>query len=208
MSDKGDAEDQPHPDAPSEAGGEVQPAEDLPPGIAQVAWDAADEIDRAHGVPPNPLFETDDEPEEDLPEGQAVLHGTCVAVADRAVLLLGASGSGKSSIALELIAHGAELVADDRVYLSAEGARLLARAKAGFEGLIEARGIGILRVPHVAEAEVSVVVDLNRPNFSDCRKVARHEILGLTVHLVKGRENRALVPALLALLKGGMWEDA
>lgn len=207
MSDKGDAGDQPHPEAPPDLA-EHASDDDLPPGIAQVAWDAADEIDRAQGIPPDSFSDIHEEPEEELPEGQTVVHGTCVAIGDRAALLVGASGTGKSSIALDLIAHGAELVADDRVYLTAEGENLVAWAKAGFEGLIEARGIGILRVPHVSDATVAVVVDLEQTELQRLPDGRRHEILGLTVHLVKGRENRALVPALLALLKGGIWEDA
>ena len=41
-----------------------------------------------------------------------LLHASCVAVAGRAVLITGPSGSGKSSLALTLLAHGAALVAD------------------------------------------------------------------------------------------------
>ena len=55
------------------------------------------------------------------------IHGSCI-VLDKAaatfaappgdgVLILGASGAGKSSVALKLLAMGARLVADDRVEL-------------------------------------------------------------------------------------------
>ena len=50
--------------------------------------------------------------------GALTLHATCVAVEGRGVLITGPSGSGKSSLALALMAHGARLVADDRVTLS------------------------------------------------------------------------------------------
>ena len=51
-----------------------------------------------------------------------ILHATCVAVDGRGLLILGPSGSGKSALALQLIALGAQLVADDRTRVSRRGA--------------------------------------------------------------------------------------
>ncbi|MEY3906493.1 MAG: hypothetical protein RIR59_1316, partial [Pseudomonadota bacterium] len=48
---------------------------------------------------------------------QPLLHGTCIAIKDQGVLILGASGAGKSDLALRLIDRGAALVGDD--YLEA-----------------------------------------------------------------------------------------
>ena len=180
---------------------------DLPDGVGDTAWAAADEIDRANGLARDAIEPTEDAPPVELADGECLVHASCVSVQDRAALLIGASGSGKSSVALELISNGAKLVADDRVIVSAAGQKLTARPIPGFEGLIEARGIGILKVPSAAEAEVVVVVNLEQTELQRLPMGRRHEILGLTVHLVNGRANPALVPALLALLKGGLWED-
>ena len=57
-----------------------------------------------------------------------LVHGTCVALGTKGVLLLGSSGSGKSDLALRLIHDGATLVADDRVVLSVKGDKLAASA--------------------------------------------------------------------------------
>ena len=65
----------------------------------------------------------------------------------RVCLLLGESGAGKSDLALRLIAAGAQLVADDRVELSVESNRLIARAPANLAGLIEIRNVGIIALP-------------------------------------------------------------
>ena len=66
--------------------------------------------------------------------------------AGAALLILGASGRGKSALALGLMAAGATLVADDRTHLHARRRRqLVASAPAAIAGLIEARGIGILK---------------------------------------------------------------
>ena len=75
------------------------------------------------------------------------------------MLIRGPSGSGKSSLALELMAWGARLVADDRTEVSREGGRVMARCPAAIRGLIEARGVGLLRAEAV-EAAVELVVDL------------------------------------------------
>ena len=45
------------------------------------------------------------------------IHASCVAMGGHGVLLLGASGAGKSDLALRLIDEGAQLVADDRTLL-------------------------------------------------------------------------------------------
>ena len=85
------------------------------------------------------------------------LDGTAVAIGAVAVLLLGRSGSGKSDLALRLIADGAKLIADDRVELLVIDGRLHCRAPrdmpAALKGRIEARGVGILPVP-VADGPV------------------------------------------------------
>ncbi|HEY4125759.1 MAG TPA: HPr kinase/phosphatase C-terminal domain-containing protein [Rhizomicrobium sp.] len=76
------------------------------------------------------------------------------------VLILGASGAGKSALVLELIAAGAKLVADDRVELFVRARRLIARAPANIAGFLEVRGLGIVEIPHARDAAVTLVVKL------------------------------------------------
>ncbi len=89
------------------------------------------------------------------------VHASCVALGDAAVLLRGPSGSGKSDLALRLIDAGAQLVADDQTELTAADGRLLAAAPAALAGLIEVRGVGVLRLErHRGGVPVRLVVDL------------------------------------------------
>jgi HPr kinase/phosphorylase len=88
------------------------------------------------------------------------LHATCVQIGLTGVLILGPSGSGKSDLALRLIDAGALLVADDQVEVERRGERLLGRAAEALAGLIEVRGVGILRMPHCAESSIDLVVEL------------------------------------------------
>ena len=95
-------------------------------------------------------------------------HATAILWGARAVLLRGASGAGKSRLALELLAEArrlgvhAALIGDDRLVLEAASGRLVARAVAPLAGRIEARGLGILAISHEPAGVVGLVVDLVR----------------------------------------------
>jgi HPr kinase/phosphorylase len=100
------------------------------------------------------------------------VHASAVAIGGRGVLIRGASGSGKSSLVLQMLTagdHGSALVADDRVDLRAEGGRLMAAVPHLLAGLLEVRGHGILRLPYVSPVAVALVVDL-RPS-ADCPRM-------------------------------------
>lgn len=89
-----------------------------------------------------------------------LIHATAVAIDGHAVLLRGPSGAGKSDLGLRLIDAGARLVADDQSELRRRRDTLMVRAPASLSGLIEVRGIGILRLAGLAEAPVALVADL------------------------------------------------
>ena len=97
----------------------------------------------------------------------ATVHASAVLAGARAVLIRGPSGAGKSQLALALIDAAragvlrfARLVGDDRVHLSPAGGRLLVRPAAALAGLIEVRGVGVVRMPYETCAVVGLVVDL------------------------------------------------
>jgi hypothetical protein len=92
----------------------------------------------------------------------ALVHGSCVAIGGRGVLIGGRSGTGKSDLALRLIDRGASLVSDDYTELRRVGGRVLARAPAPIAGKIEVRGLGILDLPETADVPVCLFVDLDR----------------------------------------------
>lgn len=74
-------------------------------------------------------------------------HGVFVEVSGLGVLLVGASGVGKSETALELIQRGHRLVADDRVELyQIDELTLMGEAPDILQNMIEIRGLGIIDV--------------------------------------------------------------
>ena len=92
-------------------------------------------------------------------------YGTCVALADKAAILQGPPGSGKSDLALRFIFGTPEalkpaLISDDQVRLTVNSGRLIASPPETIAGRIEVRGLGILDVPYQAEAEVKLLVEL------------------------------------------------
>lgn len=102
------------------------------------------------------------------------LHGSCVCRDGAGVLLLGPPGCGKSDLALRLLECGFVLVADDRVDIE-EG---IASAPAALAGLLEIRGLGVLRLAHAARAGLRLAVELARP-AERLPQPRRHEATGL-----------------------------
>ncbi|HEY4264731.1 MAG TPA: hypothetical protein VGM72_05395 [Micropepsaceae bacterium] len=100
-----------------------------------------------------------------------LVHASCVvlgnaaapfgAAIEGAVLLMGASGAGKSDVALRLIAMGATLLADDQTALFAEGGRLFAQGISSLHGQMEVRGVGILKADAITRAPVILAVRLD-----------------------------------------------
>jgi serine kinase of HPr protein (carbohydrate metabolism regulator) len=89
------------------------------------------------------------------------LHATSVAIGGRAVLLCGASGMGKSDLALRLIDRGAILVSDDYTLLKWVDGRLEATAPQTITGKMEVRGLGLVDMPCVDYARVALIIELS-----------------------------------------------
>ena len=130
------------------------------------------------------------------------LHATCVAIGETAVLLRGPSGSGKSDLALRLIDQGAVLVADDQVLLDREEDRIMARPPETLAGLLEVRGLGILKFPYRAPAPVGVAIELVEPG--EMERMPEAETLSLLdktipLYRVIAREASAPIKVRLAM---------
>lgn len=102
----------------------------------------------------------------DVREKPGRIHATTVAIGEAGLLIRGASGAGKSVLALALIAAAqqaggfARLVSDDRTDLSVAAGRLVARPVSPLEGIVERRGLGLTPEPHLASAVIRLIVDI------------------------------------------------
>ena len=86
------------------------------------------------------------------------LHASCAARGADGVLLVGPPGAGKSDLLLRLIDRGFVLVADDQV----EVAGLQASPPARLAGLLEVRGLGIVRLAHLGSVGLVLAVACRR----------------------------------------------
>jgi len=151
-----------------------------------------------------------------LHDAAELVHGTCVALGQRAVLLRGPSGSGKSDLALRFLflarrgpaaLEAPVLVADDQVRLVRDGSRLLATAPESIRGKIEVRGVGIVGVKSIREAELVLVVDL--VGIGETERLpapdARVRLLAIDLPLLRlaPLENSAPIKLVLALAHAG-----
>ncbi len=134
---------------------------------------------------------------------EEILHASCVAHTGRAVLILGRSGSGKSALALQLMALGAKLVADDRTVVSQQAETLMASSPKNIQGLIEARGVGILKADAAGPTPVALAVDLETVETARLPETRETEILGQSVPLLGAVSSPHFPAAVLQMLACG-----
>lgn len=153
-----------------------------------------------------------------MSSSDCLVYGTCVALGERAAILQGPSGSGKSDLALRFLTmtvsldalgtsggsagETAALVSDDQVLIRSVEGRLFARPPRSIAGKLEVRGLGIIDAPYRAEAELRLMVALtsseNVPRLpgEDRRLVT---LLGLPVPLIDLAPFDASAPVKLRL---------
>ena len=97
------------------------------------------------------------------------IHASAVRVGETGILILGASRSGKSALALDLIDQcqlrgvPAILVGDDRIVIEITNGQPTARHAPQLAGLIEVRGSGIHTIKYVAATALHLAVRLVEP---------------------------------------------
>lgn len=126
-----------------------------------------------------------------------------MAHAGHAVLIKGPSGSGKSALALELLAYGASLIADDQVQLTQTDHAVIASCPPSIAGLIEARGVGILHATPAMPAPLSLVVDLSQTEADRLPPLRHVTIMGIEIPLLYAVKTPHFPAAVLQFLRAG-----
>ncbi len=128
------------------------------------------------------------------------VHATAVMIEEKGVLLRGPPRSGKSDLALRLINDGAILIADDRTALTLRDGAVIAQCPASIAGQLEVRGIGIVDLPYIEEAALSMIVDLVSSDQVD-RLPAQHmeELLGCRISSITLAPFEASAPAKIKM---------
>ena len=134
---------------------------------------------------------------------QDILHASCVAIDGRAVLIKGPSGSGKSALALNLMALGCDLVADDQTALTATPEGVLASCPDPIRGMIEARFVGLLRAHAVGPVPVALVVDMGQVETDRLPPIRTTTILGVPFPVAHKIEMHHFPAAIVQYLRSG-----
>jgi len=132
-------------------------------------------------------------------------HATAIAIDGQGVLIEGPSGSGKSGLALQLIALGAELVADDLSPLTLRDGWPWLQAPPRLAGVIEARFVGLLRVPHRAAAPLRLLIDMAEAETERLPEPAEAQVLGCAIPRIRRVDAPHFAGSIVALVKGGWW---
>lgn len=132
-----------------------------------------------------------------------LMHATAVSWEGRGLLLTGPSGSGKSGLALGLMSFGAGLICDDQVRLERRGQQIWLLPAPNLQGLIEARGIGLLNADAAAPAPLDLVVDLETPETERLPPQREIYLLGQSVNLLRAPPSSYFLQGLLQYLKAG-----
>lgn len=134
------------------------------------------------------------------------IHATCVAIEGNGLLLMGASGSGKSDLALRLIDRGAILVSDDYTALAIADGRLRASPPTSIAGLLEIRHIGIVNLSYVIDVPIALAIALDEKPERMPDRPAMIDLLGISLPCVAlaGLEASASVKAEIALQRFGL----
>jgi len=135
------------------------------------------------------------------------VHATCVALRAgrnwRGILLRGPSGAGKSDLALRLVEGGSRLVADDQTALVRQGRGLVATPPGTLAGLLEVRGVGIVKLGRaqlLARTTIVLLVDLVPPDrIERLPDRSRETLLGVDLPVVALAPFEASAPAKLRL---------
>jgi HPr kinase/phosphorylase len=135
-----------------------------------------------------------------------IIHASCVAISPHdGLLIIGASGSGKSSLALMLMSLGATLVADDQTKLTttSRGAEVMASAPSSIQNMIEARGLGILTAKAMAQCAIRAVVDLDKVEQERLPPARIRRLLNHDIPEYYRSDGPHFAAALIQLLKEG-----
>ena len=136
--------------------------------------------------------------------GSLVMHASCVDVNGSGVLIVGRSGSGKSSLAINLLALGSKLVADDQCELVRINNGFSISKPFSLPKRIEIRGVGLVSVPMVNETSLDWVVNMDEVEKERMPTPRFTEIGGFRVPTVFGKEMDGLASRIYVLVSNAL----
>ena len=136
--------------------------------------------------------------------GSLIMHASCVDVNGSGVLIVGRSGSGKSSLAINLLALGSKLVADDQCELVKKNNKIRISKPASLPNSVEIRGVGLVSVPMVIETSLDWVVNMDEAETERMPNLRFTEIDGYRVPTVFGKDMDELGSRIYVLVSNAL----
>lgn len=102
-----------------------------------------------------------------------LVHATAILIGTTGLVLVGPSGSGKSAMALALLAtagrlrHFCGLIGDDQIFIEKVGDAIIAHGPPNISGLIEIRGSGIGHCRPIGKAALTLAISPIRVDASN-----------------------------------------
>lgn len=87
-------------------------------------------------------------------------HASCVEFKEKGIIILGNSGAGKSDLTIRLLDAGGKLVSDDYVEVFNEKNKLIAKTAPNIGGMIEVRGVGLMKVDFKPKTQLVLALEL------------------------------------------------
>jgi serine kinase of HPr protein (carbohydrate metabolism regulator) len=153
------------------------------------------------------MIETQRVQAQDADRSGFFIHAVAVVVAEKGILIRGASGAGKSRLALTLVSmaetrgYFARLVGDDRIRLERSGGRVIARGHPTIQGAIEWRGQGIFETSFLDAVVLGLVIDLVSPESRELPRCPEDDDLEIVLEGVN-------IPAMALQDNVGAWDQA
>ena len=137
-------------------------------------------------------------------DGSLIMHASCVDINGSGVLIIGRSGSGKSSLAINLLALGSKLVADDQCELVQKNNSFCISKPASLPKSIEIRGVGLVSVPMVNETGLDWIVNMDEVEKERMPTPQFTEIGGFRVPTVFGKDMDDLASRIYVLVSNAL----
>ena len=136
--------------------------------------------------------------------GSLIMHATCVDINGSGVLIVGRSGSGKSNLAINLIALGSKLVADDQCEIVKKNNRFRVSKPASLPKSIEIRGVGLVSVPMLNETSLDWVVNMDEAETERRPDLRFTKIDGYRVPTVFGKNMDEVASRIYVLVSNAL----
>ena len=136
-----------------------------------------------------------------------ILHATSIDILGQGASIIGESGFGKSSLAIKLIAMGADLVSDDQTLFEYKNGKIFLSRPETSPRAIESRGIGLIALPNIKKTELFYFIELTNKVTDRLPRMVTRICFGKSIQLIPFNPKSGNEAALFLRLRCGLIDD-